>query len=189
MSSLSFTEDNRHPRVYLAGPDVFDADAAERGAILKRLAKAYGFEGLWPLDNEITETESRYRAAIVIETGNIRLLDSAAAIIANISPFRGPNMDPGTAFEIGYGRAKGLPVFAWSSDRRTLKERTEWWRRLSKRAPDAERYDSQRRRIEDFGLVENLMIAVPAGQIHRTPAEAMLQAAIVLGTETVMAAS
>ena len=48
--------------------------------------------------------------AELIYRENIVLINSVQAIIADISPFRGPNMDPGTAWEIGYGIAKGLPV-------------------------------------------------------------------------------
>ncbi len=40
--------------VYLAGPEVFLPDAIELGERKKRLCRAYGFEGLYPLDNEIT---------------------------------------------------------------------------------------------------------------------------------------
>ena len=40
-------------RVYLAGPDVFLPNAAAIGAAKVALARRYGFEGLFPLDNAL----------------------------------------------------------------------------------------------------------------------------------------
>ena len=42
-------------KIYLAGFDVFRKDAVERGIILKNLCEKYGYEGLYPLDNEVQE--------------------------------------------------------------------------------------------------------------------------------------
>ena len=44
------------PSVYLAGPDVFLSDAIEIGRRKTEMCAAYGFEGLYPLDNEISPT-------------------------------------------------------------------------------------------------------------------------------------
>ena len=163
------------PRVYLAGPDIFAADALARGADLKRMARSFNLEPLWPLDIEIDHDPDRCRMAGAIEQSQFKLIDSAQGIVANLSPVRGPNMDPGTAAVIGYARAKQIPIFAWSCDRRSLIERTLQWISVSKRAHRLDGHPT--RQIEDFGLVENLMVAIPAGRVFRSVPEAFLAAA------------
>ncbi|WGD31129.1 nucleoside 2-deoxyribosyltransferase [Ancylobacter sp. WKF20] len=144
-------------RLYLAGPDVFRPDAAERGAALKALCASLGVEGLYPLDGTTTDIRGRC----------IAMIHEADAIIADISPFRGVHMDPGTAFEIGYGEALGKPFFLWSQEGRTLTERVP---------ADERGRDAQGHLVEDFGKPENLMI-VPDGQrVWSSPAEAIAEA-------------
>jgi nucleoside 2-deoxyribosyltransferase len=148
------------PRVYLAGPGVFRADAKAYGAQLKATCVRHRLEGLFPLDSD---SPSSGDVAATIYRANIALIQLSAAVIADISPFRGANMDPGTAFEIGYAVAKGLPVFAWTNDPSTLLDRT---RALAKLKETEHGWrDKDNLFVEDFGLAENLMIAVPAGQI------------------------
>jgi nucleoside 2-deoxyribosyltransferase len=145
-------------RVYLAGPDVFYPDAAERATKLKALCRARGLEGVFPLDSGIRllqpleQAENGYR----IYRANIKLIESCFAILANISPFRGPSVDAGTAFEIGFGAASGLDVVAYTTDKSDYKTRVE---------PDG-------LLIEDFSMVDNLMIhAATGGNIYTTPEE------------------
>jgi nucleoside 2-deoxyribosyltransferase len=147
-------------RVYLAGPGVFRADAKAYGASLKAVCLQHRMEGLFPLDSD---SSSSGDVAAAIWRANVALINSSAAIIADISPFRGANMDPGTAWEIGYGIAKGLSVFAWSHTPKTLLERTRSLHRL--RENDHGWRDKDDLLVENFGLVENLMIAVPAKQV------------------------
>ena len=40
-------------KIYIAGYDVFDPNAVNIGNTLKNICAAYGFEGLFPLDNEL----------------------------------------------------------------------------------------------------------------------------------------
>lgn len=98
------------PRIYLAGPDVFRRDAKCAGKRLKTICGEFGLCGLYPLDGEPIDL-SRPNASKLIYNANVNKLRAADAIVANITPFRGPHMDPGTAFEIGYARHAGLPVF------------------------------------------------------------------------------
>ena len=51
-----------HPKVYLAGFDVFREDAVELGEYLKRLCRAQGLEGLYPFDNEVPRRPGGRRA-------------------------------------------------------------------------------------------------------------------------------
>jgi nucleoside 2-deoxyribosyltransferase len=95
------------PKVYLAGPGVFRPEADRVAAHLKAECERLGLEGLWPADGPGGTARLIFRA-------NIALIRSADALIADISPFRGPHSDDGTAFEMGFAFALGKPVFAWA---------------------------------------------------------------------------
>ncbi|TCK28196.1 nucleoside 2-deoxyribosyltransferase [Ancylobacter aquaticus] len=152
-----------HPilRLYLAGPEVFRPDAAQEGARLQALCAAAGAEGLFPLHAE----EADIRRAC------LEMIDAADAVVANITPFRGTHMDPGTAFEIGYAEARGKPVFLWSADRRPLTER---------HPPVAEGRDGEGHLVEDWGKPENLMIVPDGRGVGATPEDAITEAMAAL---------
>jgi nucleoside 2-deoxyribosyltransferase len=140
------------PAVYLAGPEVFFPDVTEVAARLKALCRAQGLEGLFPTDAE-RPTGKGIGPALAIYLGNVALIDRSDAVVADISPFRGAGMDPGTAWEIGYAVARRLPVFAWSHDLRPYADRVGPLG-SGPRGP----VDADGLLVEDFGLVENLMI-------------------------------
>jgi nucleoside 2-deoxyribosyltransferase len=140
------------PAVYLAGPEVFFPDVEATAARLKALCAAHSLTGLFPTDAERPGGDGTPLAR-AIYLGNVALIDRSDAVVADISPFRGAGMDPGTAWEIGYAIARGLPVFAYSHDLRPYADRVEP-RRQGPRGP----VDGDGLSIEDFGLVENLMI-------------------------------
>jgi nucleoside 2-deoxyribosyltransferase len=48
--------------------------------------------------------------AATIYRENTKRIRTADAVVADISPFRGPHMDVGRAMEIGYAAALGKPV-------------------------------------------------------------------------------
>lgn len=149
--------DATRPRLYLAGPEVFRPDAAAEGERLKRLCEAAGAVGLYPLQGEGAD----------IRRGCIALIHEADAVVANISPFRGVHMDPGTAFEIGYAEALGKPVFIWSTEGRTLAQRIP---------AVSENRDVDGHLIEDFGKPENLMIVPDGATVWGEPAAAIAAA-------------
>ena len=125
-------------KIYIAGPDVFEKNAKEIGEKYKAICSAYGHTGLYPLDNEFDSSADIY-------SGNVALIDSADAVVANGNNFRG-EMDVGTAFEVGYAAAKGKKIVIYMDDTRTLVEKygTE---------------DEKGRFVEDFGHPLNLMLA------------------------------
>ena len=103
-------------RIYLAGPDVFVADPLALAGRKKALCAAYGFEGVFPLDKTLDLSGLSPRdMGLAISRGNERLMDSCDLVIAQMTPFRGPGMDGGTAFEMGYMRAQGKPVLGYSN--------------------------------------------------------------------------
>jgi len=138
------------PKLYLAGPDVFAPDADARFAAMRDACRAAGFEPLTPVDNALPDHLQGAALAAFIKQANIDLIRRCAAVVANIAPFRGPNMDPGTAWEIGFAEALGRPVILWSETPVLLAART----------PGDGKRDPEGWMIENFDLAENLMIAV-----------------------------
>ena len=106
--------------IYLAGPDVFRAQekVKEVSKALKEITKKYKQKSHFPLDNALAPDDGDYTSqafSYKIFSANIELMDKADVIIANIQPYRGPNMDDGTAFEIGYGYSKNKLIYGYSS--------------------------------------------------------------------------
>lgn len=152
------------PRLYLAGPEVFLADPIEAGRIKCALCSEVGFDGLYPLDNVLDLAGlSKPEQAARISAANEALMRSADAAIANLTPFRGVSMDAGTAFEVGFMRALGRPVFGYTNAAETYHARALAFR--PRGIPPGD-YDRPGVEIEDFDLAENLMIdiAVRAAQ-------------------------
>ncbi len=142
-------------RVYLAGPDVFFPDAAGIGEAKKEICARYGFEGVYPLDadfSELSELESPAAQGHRSFDLMVGLMDRCHLVIANLTPFRGPSMDVGTAIEIGYMHGCGKPVCGYTNVTADYSERVE---------PD----DFL---VEPFGLMDNLMVE---GPIYRTGLE------------------
>jgi nucleoside 2-deoxyribosyltransferase len=166
------------PKVYLAGPAVFRPDAAAFGLALKELCRRNGLEGCFPLDNDVAGEPMPVKAAAIYRA-NVGLIESCSAVVADISPFRGPNMDPGTAWEIGYAIAKGRPVFAWTSEPALLFERTT--RLCEGQGAASAEIDEQGWTIENFGLCENLMIALSAS-VYPSADDAVAACAVMLQT-------
>ncbi len=123
------------------------------GKRLKALCQAFGYEGLFPMDNEIPLQEHHVMAKMIQEA-NRTMIRHCDIVIANLSPFRGPEPDSGTVWEVGYAQAFGKKVLAYSNDRRSLKVKTQAILNLGNRSTDKEGL-----MIEDFGLSHNLMFA------------------------------
>jgi nucleoside 2-deoxyribosyltransferase len=142
-------------KIYLAGPDVFLPDAAIVGQRKKDICARFGLEGLFPLDNEIAQSDG---ASLRIFRANTAMMDAADAVIANLTPFRGPSADPGTVYELGHMAGRGKLCLGYSNVAGTYLDRV--------RSREAVRRDEQRGRyfddqgwiVEDFSLADNLMI-------------------------------
>ncbi len=140
-------------KIYLAGAQVFLTDAVATGERMKALCAQYGFEGHFPLDNVLEESDPAALAE-KIRLANIAMIDACDIVIADLSPFRGPEPDSGTVWEVGYAMGRGKQVWGYCSDTRTLRARSCAMLGLG----DAER-DHEGLFIEDFGLSHNLMFA------------------------------
>lgn len=152
------SDEPAHPRIYLAGPEVFLPDPNRAGARKQALCAAHGFEGVYPLDAGLDLSGlPKAEAARRISLANEALMRSCDLAIANCTPFRGVSMDVGTAFEVGYMRALGRPVLGYTNTPLDLSERSAMGRAAIDLPFDS---DAEGVEIEDFGLAENLMIEI-----------------------------
>ena len=147
-------------RVYLAGPEVFLGNAKEMGERKKALCKKYGFEGVFPIDIEVdVKDKDPKEVGLCISSINENLIKSCEIVIANITPFRGPSADVGTAYEMGFARALGKIIFAYSNTAMPFTERTvKSLDSQVSRSTDGKLRDINGMSIEEFGLIDNLMI-------------------------------
>jgi nucleoside 2-deoxyribosyltransferase len=150
---------DKRKRVYLAGPDVFRADAAEQGERLKARCGHHGFEGVFPLDAVVPTALSKIEQAAWIYRENTRLIRACDGMAANLTPFRGISVDPGTAFEIGYAASRGLPIAGYSDVSDSYLARVR--RRFAVTISGESFRDQDGNVVEDFDLEDNLMIMLP----------------------------
>lgn len=132
--------------MYLAGPEVFHPQAVALGQARKAVCARYSLDGVFPLDGappmaDLDDSAGRRRLALALFDTCIDHLGSCAGVIANLTPFRGPSADVGTAVELGWAHARGLPVFAYTNHPDDYSARV---------VPDG-------LVVEDYGLADNLM--------------------------------
>jgi nucleoside 2-deoxyribosyltransferase len=114
--------------VYLAGPMVFDPDPEWWFGIMKDICTKHGLVGVSPLDNQIGLEGMSPNNDLVREIvrSDIALMHRLEAGVFCLDGFRrGPEMDSGTAFEIGYMCALGKPIAGWTQDPRSYPSRVE----------------------------------------------------------------
>lgn len=107
--------------IYLAGPEVFLPDPIAAGVAKKQIITdlntkhqwPFTLHGLYPMDNEFENFAPDKATGLKIYHANIALMEKAHFVTANMVRFRGPSMDVGTAFEMGYMRGLNKPVFAY----------------------------------------------------------------------------
>src|SRR6202165_3633831 len=157
-------------KIYLAGPDVFLPDAVDIGRRKAELCTRHGLIGLYPLDNAIDPAAED--ASLRIFRGNEAMMIEADAIIANLTPFRGPGADPGTVYELGYMAGRGKLCLGYSNDPSSYADRVRGFTDVSSR--DGRLIDAQGLTVENFGLTDNLMM-VHALDLHGCPRAAPRQ--------------
>jgi nucleoside 2-deoxyribosyltransferase len=131
--SPSFAERHRpinkseKPRVYLAGPMVFytEEQMNETFKRMKEICAECGIEGIAPLDNQLDLTgvpagKPLYRKIV---QADIDLMKKADGALICFDPFRGTEMDTGTAVELGYLYGKGKPMSGWTMDTRDYRQK------------------------------------------------------------------
>jgi nucleoside 2-deoxyribosyltransferase len=147
-------------RVYLAGPDVFLPDAGTWLERKKAICAGFRLTGVSPLDALGEEPDGwgrlpEWRRIALRNEAHIR---SCAAVVANLTPFRGPSADVGTVYEVGFARGLGLRVFGYTTVTATFLDRTLSSIGGGRQDRDGSWWDPDGMLVEQFGLFDNLMI-------------------------------
>ncbi len=147
-------------KVYLAGPDVFLPDPIEMAARKRAICAAHGLTGVFPVDNHPGHPEGADLPRwLWIYRRNEAHMRDADAVIANLTPFRGPSADAGTIYELGFMRALGKKVLGYSNVAADFVPRTlGFLGATARRDVDGRWRDGAAMAVEDFGLADNLMI-------------------------------
>ncbi|MEA2790644.1 MAG: hypothetical protein QOG73_3050 [Acetobacteraceae bacterium] len=153
-------------RVYLAGPDIFLPDPDAWMERKKAICAGFHLTGVSPLDDlphqpaEWTHLPEWRRIALRNEY-HIR---SCVALVANLTPFRGPSADVGTVYEIGFARGLGLRVFGYATVAGMFLDRTLSSIGGCRQENDGSWWDPNGMLVEQFGLFDNLMIEAAISQ-------------------------
>jgi nucleoside 2-deoxyribosyltransferase len=152
-------------KVYLAGPDVFLPDALAMAERKRAICAAHGLTGIFPVDNHPQHPQAAdIPFWLWIYRRNEAHMRDADAVIANLTPFRGPSADAGTIYEVGFMRALGKKVLGYSNVAAGFLPRTlGFLGAAAQRDAEGRWRDAAAMSVEDFGLADNLMID---GGIH-----------------------
>ena len=143
------------PKVYIAGPDVFEPHPVAVGERMKSITRRYGFEPLFPFDNAIPPGDPN--PSLTIFRANAAMVQSADIVVANLNPFRGVEPDSGTVWEVGYALGIRKRVIGYVGSAETMVCRV--LAREGRTIPMAGPYmDETGWFIEDFGHPLNLML-------------------------------
>jgi len=164
------------PTCYLAGPGVFHPAAKALFEYLVEVCDKQGLRALIPVAPDPAISNPADQAA-AIRHGNTALIRASDVVIACVSPFRGPGADAGTAWEMGFAEALGKPVVPWCEETKVYVERVP-----HDRDPDGRLFCKQHGMlVEDFGLVDNLMLTTGA-----IPVQPDFDAAVALAAKLVV---
>ena len=114
--------DSARPTVYLAGPMVFYPNPERTFRAMKKICRMHGLDGVAPTDNQVRLQGRKPGKALIqdIVEADIALMNQLDGGLFCLDGFhRAPDMDPGTAFEIGYMNARGKPMCGWTEDGRS----------------------------------------------------------------------
>lgn len=126
-------------RIYLAGPDIYHPDAAQRGQAMLELCASYGHRATFPLTQPFPKGNKRDRSIWIYST-NTRLIRNSDLIIANLNPYQGDQPDSGTVFEIGLAIGHrisvqtdiSIPLCFHRMQRSACMNCSPWWADISK---------------------------------------------------------
>ncbi|CAB41051.1 Nucleoside 2-deoxyribosyltransferase [Schizosaccharomyces pombe] len=130
--SIPKAQPHKVPCVYLAGDLVFRPNAIELFDELKEICKDAGVQGVAPFDGQegVEEMAPGAETSLKIAELDRKLMDRCDGGIFCLDPFRrAPDMDPGTAVELGYMAAQGKPLAGFTTDGRMYPEKVRSYRK------------------------------------------------------------
>ena len=158
---------------YLAGPDVFFQNAQQIGRQKIAYLQTLGIVGHFPLDTQVPGDllKNPAQASRFIGDANEKMMldccrdGRIGLILADMSPFHGPSMDVGTAFEVGFRSAlsytNNVIIVGYTPDKRSFEDRVVeeiygGWSNVTHKNGIPHGTDGTM--IEAFGGADNLMI-------------------------------
>jgi len=168
-------------RVYLAGPEVFLVNARDVGARKRAICARHGLVGVFPADEEASRDAAipPHECALAISRAMETAMRRCSAMIVNLTPFRGVSADVGSAYEMGFMRALGRPIFAYTHDERSYYDRVAaTCRNAPRHRLSGDPEDTDGMAIEHFGEHDNLMLTggiVASGGCLLTAAEPLAE--------------
>ena len=160
-------------KIYIAGPDVFELDSIKIGQRYKELCVNYGFNGLYPLDNEVNFNQEPQKIARDIYDANVALIKECDIVVANLNPFRGKEADSGTIWECGFAYALGKEVYGYMDKKTTYINTFKQNETIQNETHGL--LDLDNRVIENFELPINLMIGCSVKEIFEGTFEDVLK--------------
>lgn len=158
----------RVENLYLAGPEVWYPNVGAHFGLRQHLCAEAGFTMLLPDAESLRELDPGEVMAREIYAERVARMRRADAAIINLTPWRGPTADPGTAFEAGFLSGLGKPVFAWMNipEERDAEYRDRIDSHIGAQLDeDGVWRDGQGAVIEDFGLPETAMLWAEARRL------------------------
>ena len=145
------------PIVYLAGPERFDNDCAEKYAKMKELCAAYGFDAIVPTDDApgipTINSDDPYAQAYNTFLRQQQHARNCDIILANLNDFHGWEPDSDTSFECGLAYILGKKCFAYMDSTAKMIDR------IPNRGAEFEYRDGCGCNAENFDFPINLMFA------------------------------
>jgi nucleoside 2-deoxyribosyltransferase len=147
-------------KIYLGGPEVFLPDANDIVTKKAAMCGAYGFAAQVPHDTHGINWQNMTPVQIsrAIYQANVDVMKGCDCGLFDLTPFRGPSADVGTAFEVGLMTGMGKPVFGYTNVTGDFIDRFG----LKQKAPNVNDMiaftDERNWRIENFGNADNLML-------------------------------
>jgi len=161
----------RRYAVYIAGPQVFLPQPEQFYEEARSICIELDLVALCPYAPNLKSAQDIWQH-------NITLLRSADAMVVDVSPFRGVDMDVGSAWESGFMHAFSKPIVNYSFDNRTLLQRTKDHFGIDSHAPHFNHLKGlmpDGMSVESFEYMNNLMSASAAIQhIHGDLRQALI---------------
>ena len=154
--------------LYLAGPEVWFPNVGGHFAVRQAMCQAVDFTMLQPDNSELKELDPGEIMAREIYAERVARMRRADAAVVNLTPWRGPAADPGTAFEAGFLSGLGKPVMAYLNV--AYEGEVEYRDRIDAHIgaqldEDGVWRDGEGCLIEDFGLPETIMLWAEARRL------------------------
>jgi nucleoside 2-deoxyribosyltransferase len=101
------------------------ADAEKWREIVRSTCARYDLDAAWPSEHflfpnikmlgRVRKKWEPHRVSDALAKSPFVNIPPSIAVVAEITPFRGPHLNPAIAFEMGIAATLDLPIFAWTS--------------------------------------------------------------------------